>query len=160
VVNEAENTPGGFPYTRQAGSSTVWEYYAEIEKSNLTDQSVLMDSEGGTLELYAIGFSELEHLSIKSSKLAASSLDALSEELGNIRYQVGVIAGEVAAFDARMDVLGDKTHKETLALEQVSSVDLAYEMTKMAKNKILEEATSRAMLHSRLSAQRVFDLII
>ena len=73
---------------------------------------------------------------------------------------MGVIAGEVAAFEARMDVLGDKTHKETLALEQVSSVDMAHEMTKMAKNQILEEATSRAMLHSRLSAQRVFDLII
>jgi flagellin-like hook-associated protein FlgL len=160
VVNESENTPGGFPYTRQAGSSTVWEYYAEIEKSNLTDKSVLVDSEGGTLELYAIGFSDLEHLSIKSSKLAASSLDALSEELGNIRYQVGVLAGEIAAFETRMDVLGDKTQKERLALEKVSGVDLAYEMTKMAKNQILESATSRAMLHSRLSTERVLDLIL
>jgi flagellin-like hook-associated protein FlgL len=73
---------------------------------------------------------------------------------------MGVIAGETAAFEARMDVLDDKTHKERLALEKVSSVDMAHEMTKMAKNQILEEATSRAMLHSRLSAQRVFDLII
>tara|TARA_B110000495_G_C23012517_1_gene599038 strand:+ start:187 stop:1569 length:1383 start_codon:yes stop_codon:yes gene_type:complete len=160
VVNESENTPGGFPYTRQAGSSTVWEYYAEIEKNNLTDRSVLINSEGGTMELYAIGFSDLEHLSIKSARLAASSLDALSEERGNVRYQIGVIAGEVAGFEARMNVLGTKTQKETIALEQASSVDLAYEMTKMAKNQILEEATSRAMLHSRLSAQRVFDLII
>ena len=160
VVNESENTPGGFPYTRQAGSSTVWEYYAEIEKNNLTDRSVLINSEGGTMELYAVGFSDLEHLSIKSARLAASSLDALSEERGNVRYQIGVIAGEVAGFEARMNVLGTKTQKETIALEQASSVDLAYEMTKMAKNQILEEATSRAMLHSRLSAQRVFDLII
>ncbi|MBU62818.1 MAG: hypothetical protein CMI26_09980 [Opitutae bacterium] len=160
VVNESENIPGGFPNPRQAGSTTVWQYYAEIEKSNLTDSSVLMDSEGGTMELYAVGFSGLEHLSIKSSRLAASSLDALSEERGNIRYQMGVLAGEIAAFETRMDILGDKTQHERLALEKVSGVDLAYEMTKMAKNKILEEATSRAMLHSRLSAQHVFDLII
>jgi flagellin-like hook-associated protein FlgL len=160
VVNESENTLGGFPNPRQAGSSTVWQYYAEIEKSNLTDNSVLMDSEGGTMELYAVGFSGLEHLSIKSSRLAASSLDALSEERGNVRYQMGVLAGEVAAFETRMDVLGHKTQKETLALEKVSGVDLAYEMTKMAKNQILESATSRAMLHSRLSTERVLDLIL
>ena len=160
VVNESETAPGGFPYARQAGSSTVWEYYAEIEKSNLTDNSVLMDSDGGTMEIYAVGFSELEHLSIKSSRLAASSLDALSEERGNIRYQMGVLAGEIAAFETRMEVLGEKTQNERFALEKVSGVDLAYEMTKMAKNKILEEATSRAMIHSRLSAQHVFDLII
>ena len=112
------------------------------------------------MELYAVGFSGLEHLSIKSSRLAASSLDALSEERGNVRYQIGVIAGEVAAFEARMNVLGTKTQKETIALEQASSVDLAYEMTKMAKNQILESATSRAMLHSRLSTERVLDLIL
>ena len=112
------------------------------------------------MELYAVGFSGLEHLSIKSSRLAASSLDALSEERGNVRYQMGVLAGEMAAFETRMDVLSGKTQKERLALEKVSGVDLAYEMTKMAKNKILEEATSRAMLHSRISAQHVLDLII
>ena len=112
------------------------------------------------MEIYAVGFSELEHLSIKSSRLAASSLDALSEERGNIRYQMGVLAGEIAAFETRMEVLGEKTQNERFALEKVSGVDLAYEMTKMAKNKILEEATSRAMIHSRLSAQHVFDLII
>jgi flagellin-like hook-associated protein FlgL len=73
---------------------------------------------------------------------------------------VGVLAGEIAAFETRMDVLGDKTQKERLALEKVSGVDLAYEMTKMAKNQILESATSRAMLHSRLSTERVLDLIL
>jgi flagellin-like hook-associated protein FlgL len=160
VVNETENTAGGFPYTREAGSSTVWEYYAEIEKSNLTNQSVLIDSEGGTLELNGVGFSDLEHLSVKNLKLAASSLDALSEERGNIRYQMGVIAGEVASFETRINVLGDKTLKERLALDQVSSVDLAHEITKMAKNQILEKATAKAMLSSRLSTKRILDLIL
>jgi flagellin-like hook-associated protein FlgL len=160
VVNEAENTPGGFPYTRQSGSSTVWEYYAEIEKSNLTDQSVLVDSEGGTLELNAIGFSDLSHLSVKSARLAASSLDSLSEELGNIRYQMGVMAGEIAAFEARLDVLNGKTYHEKIALENTTGVDFAQEVTHMAKNQILESATSRAMLHSRLSTKRILDLIL
>jgi len=160
VVNEAENVPGGFPYTRQAGSSTVWEYYAEIEKSNLTDQSVLVDSKGGTLELNAIGFSDLSHLSVTSARLAASSLDSLSEELGNIRYQMGVMAGEIAAFEARLDVLNGKTYHEKIALENTTGVDFAREVTHMAKNQILESATSRAMLHSRLSTERVLDLIL
>ncbi len=160
VVNEAENTPGGFPYTRQAGSSTVWEYYAEIEKSNLTDQSVLVDSEGGTLELNAIGFSDLSHLSVKKARLAASSLDTLSEELSNIRYQMGVMAGEIAAFEARLDVLSGKTYHEKIALGNTTGVDMGQELTRMAKNQILESATSRAMLHSRLSTKRILDLIL
>jgi flagellin-like hook-associated protein FlgL len=160
VVNETENTPGGFPFTRQAGSSTVWEYYAEIEKSNLTDQSVLVDSEGGTLELNAIGFSDLSHLSVKSARLAASSLDTLSEELGNIRYQMGVMAGEFAAFEARLNVLNAKTYHEKIALGNTTGVDMGTELTHMAKNQILESATSRAILHSRLSTERVLDLIL
>ena len=160
VVNETENTPGGFPFTRQAGSSTVWEYYAEIEKSNLTDQSVLVDSEGGTLELNAIGFSDLSYLSVKNARLAASSLDTLSEELGNIRYQMGVMAGEFAAFEARFNVLDAKTYHEKIALGNTTGVDMATELTHMAKNQILESATSRAMLHSRLSMERVLDLIL
>ncbi len=160
VVNESENTPGGFPFTRQAGSSTVWEYYAEIEKSNLTDKSVLVDSEGGTLELYAIGFSDLGHLSVKNARLAASSLDTLSEELGNIRYQMGVMGGEIAAFEARLDILNGKTYYGKIALDNTTGVDIAKEITHMAKNQILESATSRAMLHSRLSTERVLDLIL
>jgi flagellin-like hook-associated protein FlgL len=160
VVNETENVPGGFPYTRQSGSSTVWEYYAEIEKSNLTDQSVLVDSEGGTLELNAIGFSDLSHLTVSNARLAVSSLDTLSEELGNIRYQMGVMAGEIAAFEARLNVLNGKTYHEKIALNNTTGVDLAKELTHMAKNQILESATARAMLHSRLSTERVLDLIL
>jgi len=160
VVNEIETTPGGFPFTRQAGSSTVWEYYAEIEKSNLTDQSVLVDSEGGTLELNAIGFSDLSHLTVNNARLAASSLDTLSEELGNIRYQMGVMAGEIAAFEARLDILNGKTYHEKIALDNTTGVDIAKEVTDMAKIQILESATARAMLHSRLSTERVLDLIL
>lgn len=160
VVNEKEAQPAGFPFPRQAGSSTVWEYYAEIEKSNLTDQSVLVDSEGGTMELRATGFSTLSHLTVKDARLAAASLDALDEELGNLRYQMGVLAGEIAEFETRVDVLQGKLFEEKKALARITSVDVAAETTRLAKNQLLDSMTNRALLHSRLSAERVFNLLV
>ncbi len=156
VVNE---DGGGFPYPRQAGSSTVWGYYAEIEKSNLTEQSVLVDSEGGTLELYAIGFSTLDHLTVKDTRLASGALDALSEELGNLRYQMGVLAGEIAQFEVRLDVLDGKTFQQTKAFNTITGVDIAEEVTRFAKNKILDATTRHALIHSRVANERIIDLL-
>jgi len=156
VVNE---DAGGFPYTRQAGSSTVWEYYAEIEKSNLTDQAVLVDSEGGTLLMNAVGFSSLSHLTVKDARLAANALDTLSEELGNVRYQMGVIAGEIAQFEARLDVLSGKTYNQKKAFETITGIDMAEEVTRYAKNKILDSTTARALIHSRLANEKVMNLL-
>ena len=96
---------------------------------------------------------------MKDARLAAGALDTLNEELGNLRYQMGVLAGEVAQFKVRLDVLDGKTFHETQALESITGIDVAEEVTRMTKNQILESTTTRALLHSRLSAERVFDLL-
>ena len=108
----------------------------------------------------AIGFSDLAHLTVKDTRFAVNALDVLNEELGNIRYQMGVLAGEVAQFEVRLDVLNGKTFHETQALESITGIDVAEEVTRMTKNQILDSTTTRALLHTRLTNERVLDLLI
>ena len=42
----------------------------------------------------------------------------------------------------------------------ITDSDLATQATKLAKNLIVQEATESAMIHSRLTAENVFNLIL
>ena len=53
-----------------------------------------------------------------------------------------------------------KQQAQRISLGRIQDADIATEYTNLAKNLITQDATSKAMIHSRVSAENVFNLLI
>lgn len=157
VVNE---DPGGFPFARQPTSNTVWAFSAEITKESLSSKSVLSGADGDMIDIQNVGFSTLSELSIDTLAGALNALDVIALEQENVRYQQGVIGSEIARFRSQAANLDHKTMVESRAVERIVDANVAEEVTRMAKNLLLQKTSSAVLTHARISAGQVYKSLL
>ena len=157
VVNE---DAGGFPNIRAPGSSTVWDYQAEIIKSTLPSKSVLANSDGSFMEIQNIGFSNLSELSLKTLDGALTAMDVISLEQENLRYQQGVIGAEISTFRSQIDMLERKTMVEVGAVARIADTNFAEETTNLAKNLLMRDTSAAITTQARVNATNVINLLL
>ncbi len=157
VVNE---DGGGFPNPRVTGSTTVWDYQAEITKETLPSRSVLANADGSFMEIQNIGFTSLSELSLKTLDGALNALDVISLEQENLRYQQGVIGSEISRFRSQVDMLERKTVVEVGAVSRIIDSNFAEETTRLAKNLLLRDTSSTILTQARVNAAKVIDLLL
>mgnify|MGYP001304807850 CR=1 FL=1 len=157
VVNE---DGGGFPNPRVTGSTTVWDYQAEITKETLPSRSVLANADGSFMEIQNIGFASLSELSLKTLRGALNALDVISLEQDNLRYQQGVIGSEIARFRNQVDILERKTVLEVGAVSRIIDSNFAEETTRLAKNLLLRDTSTSILTQARINATNVIDLLL
>ena len=155
VVNEANDDWGFNP-----SANTAWDLWWEIEKKPVTGPMGIMGDSGELMELQPVGFSTLEGLSLRDRLSASDALEKTSQELENLQYQIGILAKSFSELRLRSDFVEDKSYKQSVSLSRIADSDVAVESTELAKNLILKEATSHALIHSRLSAENVMNLLL
>jgi len=153
VVNEP--LPGFNP-----DPNTKWNLWWEIEKKPVTGPMGIMGDSGELMELQPVGFSTLEGLNLRDRLDASEALEKTSQELENLQYQIGILAKSFSELRLRSDFVEDKSYKQSVSLSRIADSDVAGESTELAKNLILKEATSHALIHSRLSAENVMNLLL
>jgi flagellin-like hook-associated protein FlgL len=158
ILSVVVNRPFSGRHEKTGG--TLWDLWWEIQKKPVTGPMGLMGDNGELMELKPLGFSTLEGLSLKDRVSAAGALEQTSKELENLQWQVGTLAKSFSETRLRSDFLELKSHSQSISLGRISDTDIATESTKLAKNLILKEAASHSLIHARLGAERVMNLLL
>ena len=119
----------------------------------------IADEKGTLYELSPIGFSTLKGYDISSRISASNSLARSELELESLRKQIYKLAKTFSEIRLKSDYIGQKNIGQQVALSRISDSDLASEYTSLAKNLLLQKASNHALVHSRISAENVINLI-
>ena len=110
-------------------------------------------------ELKPLGFSTLKGYELTSRVSASDALNRSQDELESLRKQIYTLSKTFSEIQYKSDRAENKNISQQVALSRISDADLASECTNLAKNLLLQEVSSHARLHSRLSADSVLNLI-
>ena len=153
VVNE----PGPERIARSGG--TDWSWSVSISPEQIDGTKGIADEKGTLYELSPIGFSTLKGYDISSRISASNSLARSELELESLRKQIYKLAKTFSEIRLKSDYIGQKNVAQQTALSRISDSDLASEYTSLAKNLLLQKASNHALVHSRISAENIINLI-
>ena len=157
VIEIVVNEPGPERIARSGG--TDWSWSVSISPEQIDGTKGIADEKGTLYELSPIGFSTLKGYDISSRISASNSLARSELELESLRKQIYKLAKTFSEIRLKSDYIGQKNVAQQTALSRISDSDLASEYTSLAKNLLLQKASNHALVHSRISAENIINLI-
>ena len=139
---------------------TLWYMFMRIDKNYIDGPTGIKNELGESMELPTVGFSSLEAYDLSTRTNAIEAMTQTQKELESLEYQLGKLAETYSnlRFNLQRAETRGMTYETTHGA--ITDSDLATQATKLAKNLIVQEATESAMIHSRLTAENVFNLIL
>ncbi|OUU12006.1 MAG: hypothetical protein CBC00_02765 [Verrucomicrobia bacterium TMED40] len=139
---------------------TAWNLFMRIDKNYIDGPQGIKNELGETMELPTVGFSTLEAYDLSSRTNAIEAMEQTQLELNSLQAQIGNLATTYSnlRFNSQRAESRGISYQTTHGV--ITDSDMASQATKLAKNLIAQEATESAMVHSRISAENVFNLIL
>ncbi|MBT5715701.1 MAG: hypothetical protein HOI70_02180, partial [Opitutae bacterium] len=157
VIKIAVNEPG--PENINRSTPTGWSWRLSWDTEAIDGPKGIADEKGTLYELSPLGFSTLKGYDISTRVSAADALERSELELESLRKQLYTLAKTFSEVRLKSRYIGHKNISQNVALSRINDSDLAGEYTSLAKNLLLQKATNHALVHSRVSAQNVINLI-
>jgi hypothetical protein len=76
-----------------------------------------------------------------------------------LRHQKGKVATDFSSLTLNREHLAKKTILGFNAVSRIRDTDMAMESVRLAKNMLLHSVTDHSLIHSRHSANKIFDLL-
>ena len=154
VIND--EGPEGIPKS----INTLWDRWLEIEKQGVTGPKGIKNEKGELLQIEPVGFATMSGLNLLSRSDASTALNKTREEIDSVQSQVYTLAKTFSEIKFDSERVESKQQAQKISLGRIQDADIATEYTNLAKNLIVQDATNKAMIHSRVSAETVFHLLI
>lgn len=154
VIND--EGPEGIPKS----INTRWDRWLEIEKQEVTGPEGIKNEKGELLQIEPVGFATMSGLNLLSRSDASTALNKTREEIDSVQSQVYTLAKTFSEIKFESERVESKKQAQEISLGRIQDADIATEYTNLAKNLIVQDATNKAMIHSRVSAENVFNLLI
>jgi flagellin-like hook-associated protein FlgL len=154
VIND--EGPEGIPKS----INTLWDRWLEIEKQEVTGPKGIKNEKGELLQIEPVGFATMSGLNLLTRSDASTALNKTREEMDSIQSQVYTLAKTFSEIKFESERVESKQQAQEISLGRIQDADVATEYTKLAKNLIVQDVTNKAMIHSRVSAENVFNLLI
>jgi flagellin-like hook-associated protein FlgL len=119
----------------------------------------IVDEKGALYELSPLGFSTLKDYNISTRVSASRALTRSEMELESIRTQIYTLAKTFSEIQLKTEHISNKKIAQEVALGRINDSDMAADYTNLAKNLLLQKASNHALIHSRISAENVINLI-
>ena len=157
TIKIAVNEPG--PENISRSTSSEWSWRLALDTEKIGGPRGVADEKGSLYELSPLGFSTMKGYDISTRLTAASALDRSELELESLRKQIYTLAKTFSEVRLKSEHMGQKNIAQNVALGRINDSDLASEYTNLAKNLLLQKASNHALVHSRVSAENVLNLI-
>ena len=157
VIKIAVNEPG--PENINRSNPTGWSWRLSWDTEKIEGPKGIIDEKGALYELSPLGFSTLKGYDISTRVSAADALERSELELDSLRKQIYTLAKTFSEVRLKSGYIGQKNISQKVALSRINDSDLASEYTRLAKNLLLQKASNHALVHSRISAENVINLI-
>ena len=154
VIND--EGPEGIPKS----INTLWDRWLEIEKQEVTGPKGIKNEKGELLQIEPVGFATMSGLNLLSRSDASTALNKTREEIDSVQSQVYTLAKTFSEIKFESERVESKQQAQKISLGRIQDADIATEYTNLAKNLIVQDVTNKAMIHSRVSAENVFNLLI
>lgn len=141
-------------------TGTVWYRWLEIEKQAVDGPTGIKNEKGELLQIEPVGFATMAGLSLLSRNEASNALTRTREEIESIQTQVYTLAKTFSEIKFEVERVESKRQAQSISLGRITDTDIASEYTNLAKNLLTQEASNHAIIHSRISAENVFNLLI
>ena len=157
VIDISVNEPGPEGIVRTGAID--WSWSISIDPQQIEGPKGIIDEKGSLYELSPLGFSTLKGYDISTRVNAAKALERSEQELESLRTQIYTLAKTFSEISLKSEQVGNKKAAQITALGRINDTDMASEYTNLAKNLLLQKASNHALIHSRLSAENVINLI-
>ncbi len=157
LIDITVNAPGPEGIVRPVSSSWSWTMSWETEQ--IEGPKGIVDEKGTLYELAPLGFSTLKDYDISTRLSASSALTRSEMELESIRNQIYTLAKTFSEIELKTNQISNKKIAQDIALGRILDSDIASDYTNLAKNLLLQKASNHALIHSRLSAKNIINLI-
>jgi flagellin-like hook-associated protein FlgL len=157
IIEIAVNEPG--PENISRSNPTGWSWRLSWDAEQIEGPKGIIDEKGALYELSPLGFSTLKGYDISTRVSAADALERSELELDSLRKQIYTLAKTFSEVRLKSGYIGQKNISQKVALSRINDSDLASEYTSLAKNLLLQKASNHALVHSRVSAENVLNLI-
>jgi len=154
VIND--EGPEGIPKS----VNTAWDRWLEIEKKEVDGPQGIKNEKGELLQIEAVGFATMSDLNLLNRNDASTALTKTREEIESVQSQVYTLAKTFSEIKFESERVESKQQAQSISLGRIQDADIASEYTNLAKNLIVQNATNKAIIHSRVSAENVFNLLI
>ena len=154
VIND--EGPEGIPKS----VNTLWDRWLEIEKQEVAGPKGIKNEKGELLQIEPVGFATMSDLNLLTRNDASTALTKTREEIDSVQSQVYTLSKTFSEIKFESERVESKQQAQRISLGRIQDADIATEYTNIAKNLITQDATSKAMIHSRVSAENVFNLLI
>ena len=154
VIND--EGPEGIPKS----VNTLWDRWLEIEKQEVAGPKGIKNEKGELLQIEPVGFATMSDLNLLTRNDASTALTKTREEIDSVQSQVYTLSKTFSEIKFESERVESKQQAQRISLGRIQDADIATEYTNLAKNLITQDATSKAMIHSRVSAENVFNLLI
>lgn len=141
-------------------SGTVWYRWLEIEKQAIEGPKGVKNEKGDLLQIEPVGFSTLSGLSLLTREDASNALSKTREETDSIQTQIYTLSKTFSEIKFETERVESKSQSQKVSLGRIQDTDMASEYTKLAKNLLVQKTSDQAMIHSRISAENVFNLLM
>jgi flagellin-like hook-associated protein FlgL len=91
---------------------------------------------------------------------ATTAQTKTKDELDSISSQISTLAKSFSELRFRSDRAEIKTTASHIALGKILDTNMAKEATDLAKNLLVQGMSNKAVIHSKISAKNVFELLI
>ena len=98
-------------------------------------------------------------LSLLNREEASNALSKTREEGKSIETQIFTLSKTFSEIKFETERVESKSQSQKISLGRIQDTDMASEYTGLAKNLLLQESSNKAMIHSRISAENVFNLL-
>jgi flagellin-like hook-associated protein FlgL len=157
IIEIAVNEPG--PENISRSNPTGWSWRLSWDAEQIDGPKGVADEKGSLYELSPLGFSTLKGYDISTRLSAANALDRSKLELESLSKQIYTLAKTFSEVRLKSDYIGQKNTAQNVALGRINDSDMASEYTSLAKNLLLQKVSNHALVHSRVSAENVMNLI-
>jgi flagellin-like hook-associated protein FlgL len=141
-------------------SGTVWYRWLEIEKQAIEGPKGVKNEKGDLLQIEPVGFSTLSGLSLLTREDASNALTKTREETDSIQTQIFTLSKTFSEIKFETERVESKSQSRKVSLGRIQDTDMASEYTNLAKNLLIQKTSDQAMIHSRISAENVFNLLM
>ena len=157
IIEIAVNEPG--PENISRSNPTGWSWRLSWDAEQIEGPKGVADEKGSLYELSPLGFSTLKGYDISTRLTAANALDRSKLELESLSKQIYTLAKTFSEIRLKSEYIGQKNTAQNVALGRIKDSDMASEYTSLAKNLLLQKVSNHALVHSRVSAENVMNLI-
>jgi flagellin len=140
--------------------NTAWDRWLEIEKKEIDGPVGIKNEKGELLQIEPIGFATMTDLNLLSRNDASTALTRTREEIDSVQTQVYTLAKTFSEITFETERVESKSQAQSISLGKIRDTNIASEYTSLAKSLIIQEATDKAMIHSKVSAKNVFNLLM